>query len=188
MKNNLKLMGITLSVVAVIGTIGLYNNNVTKEQEVEVFANLNNSIETSLENKKVNIEKETKESTKNIIDMRTYFTLTKDIKDINVLTEDTDLIVLAEVEKINGVTNYCEKIDEYTMVFTLGELKINKVIKGDKNIDKNIPFKTSGGLISLFEYEKGLEEAQKNKEGSIYRTYTEDEKKNTFLDVQYGIV
>ena len=134
----------------------------------------------------LDIEEKIKESTKNIIDMRTYFTLTKDIKDINVLAEDTELIVLAEVEKINGVTNYCEKIDEYTMVFTLGELKINQVIKGDKNISKNIPFKTSGGLISLFEYEKGLEEAQKNKEGSIYTTYTKEEKKNTFLDVQYG--
>ena len=65
----------------------------------------------------------------NIMEINSKCLLAKDYKKIETLEEEADLIVVAELEEIEGCTNYNEKAKEYMMIHTLGTLKINKVFK-----------------------------------------------------------
>lgn len=81
-----------------------------------------------------------------------------DISDNKLRAENSDFIIIGTIKSIDGAINYNAKENLYTMTQTIGEMEINKVIKGD--IKENIvPFIRLGGKIKFAEYEKSLVES-----------------------------
>ena len=105
---------------------------------------------------------------------------TVDITDINVLKEMAEDIVIAKVSKIDGGTNYNEYFKMYSSVNTIGEIEIEKSIKGGLKEGQIVPFIRLGGIIETSEYVKGLNEKRK-------RLLEEAEQKGeeTMLDYKY---
>ncbi|MBO5141782.1 MAG: hypothetical protein J6C46_02075 [Clostridia bacterium] len=122
----------------------------------------------------------------NIMEINSKCLLAKDYKKIETLEEEADLIVVAELEEIEGCTNYNEKAKEYMMIHTLGTLRINEVIKGNVEENEVIPFINGGGTISYAEYEKGLLPAQKEKNGNVFKTFSTREKANFQVKQKIG--
>lgn len=84
------------------------------------------------------------------------------ISDNAVIKEKADFIILGKIDSIDGAINYNSTKNSYTFTKTIGELTVNKVIKGNLNEDK-IPFIRAGGIINIEEYEKGLDDPLKAK-------------------------
>ena len=105
---------------------------------------------------------------------------TVDITDINVLKEMAEDIVIAKVSKIDGGINYSETFKIYSSVNTIGEIEIEKSIKGGLKEGQIVPFIRLGGIIETSEYVKGLNEKRK-------RLLEEAEQKGeeTMLDYKY---
>lgn len=105
---------------------------------------------------------------------------TVDITDINVLKEMAEDIVIAKVSKIDGGINYSETFKMYSSVNTIGEIEIEKSIKGGLKEGQIVPFIRLGGIIETSEYVKGLNEKRK-------RLLEEAEQKGeeTMLDYKY---
>lgn len=103
-----------------------------------------------------------------------------DITDPEVRYNDCEAIIIGTVESIDGTTNYNPKKDVYTVIQTYGTVKVDKVIKGNIENNKIIPFIRSGGIISVSEYEKGLNDAQKEKI-NILKTMSNEEKKQKYV-------
>lgn len=105
---------------------------------------------------------------------------TVDITDINVLKEMAEDIVIAKVSKIDGGINYNEYFKMYSSVNTIGEIEIEKSIKGGLKEGQIVPFIRLGGIIETSEYVKGLNEKRK-------RLLEEAEQKGeeTMLDYKY---
>ena len=105
---------------------------------------------------------------------------TVDITDINVLKEMAEDIVIAKVSKIDGGTNYNEYFKMYSSVNTIGEIEIEKSIKGELKEGQIVPFIRLGGIVETSEYVKGLNEKRK-------RLLEEAEQKGeeTMLDYKY---
>lgn len=77
--------------------------------------------------------------------------------------EDT-LIVIGKLISIDGGTNYNPTKQVYTTICSIGQMEITQVIKGSFN-SNTIKILKLGGEISFKEYEEGLSEAQKSKDG-----------------------
>ena len=105
---------------------------------------------------------------------------TVDITDINVLKEMAEDILIAKVSKIDGGINYSETFKIYSSVNTIGEIEIEKSIKGGLKEGQIVPFIRLGGIIETSEYVKGLNEKRK-------RLLEEAEQKGeeTMLDYKY---
>ena len=105
---------------------------------------------------------------------------TVDITDINVLKEMAEDILIAKVSKIDGGTNYNEYFKMYSSVNTIGEIEIEKSIKGELKEGQIVPFIRLGGIVETSEYVKGLNEKRK-------RLLEEAEQKGeeTMLDYKY---
>lgn len=80
-----------------------------------------------------------------------------------IMKDENYYVVIGKVTSIDGATNYNESTKEYTTIFSLGKMEVLKDIKG--NMETNsIEIMKRGGQISLEQYEKGLNESQKQKE------------------------
>lgn len=90
-----------------------------------------------------------------------------------------EIIAVVKVNKIISYTNYSEKYNQYSLPITKAEIENVKLLKGN-NFDKLIMNKL-GGIVSILDYEKSMSERQK--ENSIYRNMTEEEKKNTYIEI-----
>ncbi|MCI8309574.1 MAG: hypothetical protein HFJ45_05185 [Clostridia bacterium] len=97
----------------------------------------------------------------------------------------SDCIIIGKVASIDGATNYNDKVNEYTLIKTLGQIEVLKVIKGDIT-EKKIPFIRLGGIINFKEYEKGLVDSQKAKMNSMIKNLTEEEKENKYVSQKFG--
>ncbi|MCL2859732.1 MAG: hypothetical protein FWF46_04065 [Oscillospiraceae bacterium] len=119
----------------------------------------------------------------------------KDIANNEVIADESDFIIIGTIKSIDGSTNYDPVTKEYTMIQTVGQIKIDKVLKGDIK-EKQIPFIRLGGIITVNEYEKsipesliersGINKLSKEEKNSKYISQIMDgdiqlEKNNTYL-------
>lgn len=98
-----------------------------------------------------------------------------DISDNDVIASKAQYIIIGTVTSIDGVTNYNPETKYYVMTRTVGNVKVQKVLKGDLN-KETIPFIRLGGIIPLSEYEKTLPETHKEKTGLTKMSQDEKEK------------
>ncbi len=152
------------------------------------FKVINNNMVHSQENNQINISSTantTKNKIKNSIDKNIVLTLTTDLdlaydfSDNKIRKEHAKYAVLAKVKSIDGCTNYNKTQKEYTAVMTYGNIEVLSVLKGEIK-DKTIPFIKLGGEISFEEYEKGLEDSQKEKL-DLTSKLTVTEKKTSYV-------
>lgn len=118
----------------------------------------------------------------NLMSSKMHFLVGKDYKNMDVLKEDADLIIIGELDSVEGCTNYNEKAQCYMIISTLGNLKVNTVIKGEAEEGDIIPYIQDGGIINYYEYEKGIPEGRKQKDGYAFANYTDEEKKEMYVE------
>ena len=92
---------------------------------------------------------------------------------------DVKYVLAIKVNKILGYTNYSKRQDKYSIPVTKFEAEVLKCLKG--NIDGNIEINTTGGIISLADWEKTLNDEQKEKQG--YNKMTQEYKENTYVEI-----
>lgn len=92
---------------------------------------------------------------------------------------DVKYVLAIKVNKILGYTNYSQRQDKYSIPVTKFEAEVLKCFKG--NIDGNIQIHTTGGIISLANWEKTLNDEQKEKQG--YNKMTQEYKENTYVEI-----
>lgn len=92
---------------------------------------------------------------------------------------DVKYVLAIKVNKILGYTNYSKRQDKYSIPVTKFEAGVLKCFKG--NIDGNIEINTTGGIISLADWEKTLNDEQKEKQG--YNKMTQEYKENTYVEI-----
>lgn len=98
---------------------------------------------------------------------------------METINQEKYFVVLGKIKSIDGSTNYNPVENVYTTILSYGTLEITEIIKG--NLEKGtIPIMVRGGTISWLEYEKGLEEAQKQKKG--IQELTQEEKENRIVE------
>ena len=136
-------------------------------------------------NEKISIAKlENKETENNdddiVLKLNNHLSFAFDISDNTLRAENSDFIIIGTVNNIDGAINYNAKENLYTMTQTIGEIKINKVIKGDIK-ETVIPFIRLGGKIQFSEYEKSLVESQKTKL-ELVETLSEKEKESKYVE------
>lgn len=102
-----------------------------------------------------------------------------DVSDNQIRRENAEYIIIGRLNSIDGSTNYNEKQNEYTAIFTYGQIDVISVLQGDIKNSK-IPFIRLGGEISFSEYEKGLTERQKEKT-ELVSSLSEDEKETSYV-------
>ena len=107
-----------------------------------------------------------------------------DISDNDVIASKAQYIIIGTVTSIDGVTNYNPETKHYVMTRTVGNVKVQKVLKGDLN-KETIPFIRLGGIIPLSEYEKTLPEAHKEKTG-LTKMSQEEKEKQYVLEMMGG--
>lgn len=147
-------------------------NRIVGEEKNIAKENVDNNIETINDNKEKNV----------VMDLRTELDYAIDVSDKKIRYDNSKYIIIGKVKSIDGATNYNEKKQAYTSIFTYGTIEINSILKG--NIEnREIPFIRLGGEISFEEYEKGLKDSQKVKM-ELVRTLSPEEKKTSF--VAYG--
>ena len=102
------------------------------------------------------------------------------------LEDRSELIIIGTVESIDGVINYCEKLQEYIMTSTIGKIKVNEIIKTNSMISENdiFDFIRIGGTISVAEYEKSLTPRQIVRQG--LDQMTQEEKENSYVKMAYA--
>ena len=153
-----------------ISLIFIFNNR-NVSTDIELIAN---TQENNIEKDNINEE--------DIFDVEYSMLLssTVDIKDINVLKEMAEDIVIAKVSKIDGGINYSEVLKMYTSVNTIGEIEIVRSIKGDLKEGQIMPFIRLGGIVETSEYVKGLNEKRKR-----LLEEAEQNGEETMLDYKY---
>ena len=102
----------------------------------------------------------------------------QNISDPKVLRELVDAVVIARISKIEGGNNYNPLEKVYTLITTIGQMEDKQVIAGDLK-PGTLPFIRDGGMISAFEYEKGLQDEDPAKK-TLAKMSTE-EKKNKYV-------
>lgn len=152
--------------------------------------NVDEKIETSFINENTNVTSDAIAQLENkdiILDQKSELNYAINIADSSVRNENSEFIIIGTIESVDGGINYNPTTKEYTNIQTIGNLKINKIIKGDIE-EKTIPFIRLGGTIKFSEYEKGLNDAQKSKLESLdYIQELTNEEKDTKY-VSYTLV
>lgn len=80
-----------------------------------------------------------------------------------IMNNDDYYLVIGKVTSIDGATNYNDKQNIYTTIFSLGKMEIIQDLKGNMK-DNTIDIMKRGGKISLNQYEKSLTTSQKEKD------------------------
>ena len=107
-----------------------------------------------------------------------------DISDNDLIASKAQYIIIGTVTSIDEVTNYNPETKHHVMTRTVGNVKVQKVLKGDLN-KETIPFIRLGGIIPLSEYEKTLPEAHKEKTG-LTKMSQEEKEKQYVLEMMGG--
>lgn len=94
------------------------------------------------------------------------------------IANDAEVIIIGTVKSIDGTVNYNPVAETYVFPRTVGQVTVNKVIKGNLNYNE-IPFMKSGGILPVSEYEKSLRESEISKMG--LDKISEEEKKTTYV-------
>ena len=145
--NNLyKVASIILLIIVATISVTLYNP-VEKIESNE--KNINQNIIAS-NDKEIELPKAEQEIIISARDVTSYATI------------DVKYILAIKVNKILGYTNYSENKERYTFPITKFEAEVLKCFKGE--IDGNINIYTQGGIISLADWEKTLNEQQREKQ------------------------
>lgn len=175
-KNNhlYKVASIVLLVVLVTITVKIYNPGqklVADNNDIDVNENIILDGEQKLEEMipEHQIVVGLKGDASHIGYATSYFTSGIDVK----------YVLAIKVNKILGYTNYSERQDKYSIPVTKFEAEVLKCFKG--NIDGNIEINTTGGIISLADWEKTLNDEQKEKQG--YNKMTQEYKENTYVEI-----
>lgn len=95
---------------------------------------------------------------------------------------DVDYVAIIKVNKILGYTNYSSIQNRYLWPITKLEVTVEKNLKGD--LEGTIQINRSGGVISIANWEKTLDEEQIERYG--YNELSKEEKENTYIDVIMG--
>ena len=86
-----------------------------------------------------------------------------DISDANWMYQNSQYVVLAHVESIDGGDTYNEQGDYHMYPYTYGSLKILNVYKGDLTIGKSYQYVRMGGIVSFEDYKASLNPEQLDK-------------------------
>ncbi len=89
--------------------------------------------------------------------------MTLNISDSNLLYQNSQYVVLAQVESIDGGDTYNEQGDYHMYPYTYGSLKVLEVYKGDLKANESYPFVRPGGTVSFEDYKASLNAEQKEK-------------------------
>ncbi|UWG98555.1 hypothetical protein LPY66_07060 [Dehalobacter sp. DCM] len=155
-----------LSGITILSKTGNNSVLVSVNNKNTIYKNTS-SLNTTAENKDV------------VLDLRSELDYLINTTDKNVRNENSDFIIIGTVQSVDGGINYNPKRELYTEIQTIGNLNVEKIIKG--NVEDNIiPFMRLGGVISFSEYEKGLTESQKAKV-ELTKTLTNEEKKTKYV-------
>lgn len=97
-----------------------------------------------------------------------------------LVEESTDIVLTSNYNKKEVV---CEVLDESVVLKTLGNLKIDNILKGNTNISDKILCERKGGIKSFKELE-AIPEFDWNKidKNIIHEDISEDQKANTFYE------
>lgn len=117
-----------------------------------------------------------------ILDLKSELNYAINIGDSSVRNKNAEYIIIGTVDSIDGGVNYNPTTKEYTAIQTIGNIKVNKIIKGNID-DEKISFIRLGGIIEFQEYEKGLNNAQKSKLETLdsISTLSVEEKANKYV-------
>lgn len=164
---------ITVMIILVLSTFYIYKSRLNKE-------NTENPTLVAEEesNFEIIIDEEMNKTT-SIADSLTLehnVDILTDITNIEILKGEAQQIVIAKVIEIERCTNYNEKIGNYTLINTLGNIEILQVLKGDLNINSKTPFIRAGGTISYDEYQKGVIYGNRSQIQGAYDYITERKK------------
>lgn len=144
---------------------------------------VNNILLNNTERNKIviNLENNEIDNKKIYMNITSSIEFSIDVKDINYLENNSSDIIIGKIKSIDGATNYNEKEKEYTFVSTYGIVQIESIIKNNSNfsINDTISFVRMGGIISVYEYEKSLEQRQIIKQKIDKLSY--DEKRNLYV-------
>ena len=85
------------------------------------------------------------------------------ISDSNLLYQNSQYVVLAQVESIEGSDTYNEQGDYYMYPYTYGSLKVINVYKGDLVVNESYPYVRMGGIVDFEDYKASLNPEQLDK-------------------------
>lgn len=169
MKNKVLIIStiLILLVLSVVSIIMIRNKTmISNDGKTNIAMSKKNNIETENANDIV-------------LKLNNHLSFSFDISNNELRAENSDFIIIGTVKNIDGAINYNAKENIYTMTQTIGEVEINKIIKGNIQ-ESTIPFIRLGGTIKFSEYEKSLLESQKNKL-ELVKTLTEEEKETKYV-------
>lgn len=85
------------------------------------------------------------------------------ISDSNLLYQNSQSVVLAQVESIEGSDTYNEQGNYYMYPYTYGSLKVLNVYKGDLVVNESYPYVRMGGIVPFEDYKASLNPEQLDK-------------------------
>lgn len=140
--------------------------------------NVSTEVTTNGDNIKIstyaNVDKD-----KILIDSVSNGELLKDYSNKEIISDESEFIIIGTITSIDGGINYNPTAKIYTMIQTIGKIQVDKVIKGNIK-EKEIPFVRLGGMVTVTEFEKGLRDELKQLYPEITKL-TKEEKKNKYV-------
>ena len=86
-----------------------------------------------------------------------------DITDTTYVSNLSSDIAIITITSIDGGSNFSEQTDDYCYPYTYGKFVVDKVYKGNLEVDKEYNYIRTGGIIDFESYYNSLEEAEKEK-------------------------
>lgn len=101
-----------------------------------------------------------------LIETKADFTV--NFSDSDFLYSDSEYVVLATVDSLDGADNYSQVTEEYVMPYTYGTMTIHQVFKGDIVEGSEVVFYRNGGTLPFKQYFAGLNQTQQNKMNAVF--------------------
>lgn len=128
-----------------------------------IFAGCTKTNETKTEyyNAYKNIAKE------DIVSYASNVEMFEDISDSKYVYDLSSDVALITIISIDGGNNYGEQTKEYCYPYTYGKFAVEKVYKGDLNVDEEYNYIRAGGIIDFESYYNSLSDSEKAKHDQL---------------------
>lgn len=155
------LITITIIIILVMMALGLLD--LTRKNNEQVIASTSNTkINNTLKNSENIDYSDSMEDPNVVLTVGSNYDVNKMSSD-EIMNNNDYYLVIGKVTSIDGATNYNDKQNVYTTIFSLGKMEIIQDLKGNMK-NNTIDIMKRGGKISLEQYEKSLTTSQKQKD------------------------
>lgn len=155
------LITITIIIILVMMALGLLD--LTRKNNEQVIASTSNTkIDNTLKNSENIDYSDSMEDPNVVLTVGSNYDVNKMSSD-EIMNNNDYYLVIGKVTSIDGATNYNDKQNVYTTIFSLGKMEIIQDLKGNMK-NNTIDIMKRGGKISLEQYEKSLTTSQKQKD------------------------